>query len=248
MGRARRMGALAREWLGQPVLQALILAMVVGIAQPSSASAQQDLDEVELHDGTVVRGTVLEDEGDTVTVQLPSGDIRSFSVWSVVRVDRSVAQDAVAAPPAPEALVRVHVRALHPGLELRDAGEVVCVAPCDVSLRPGAHFFAMGWPGQASAIARARIAIEPDLRVDLDYASRGGLRAFGWVLLGLASVGLGVGVVDVGFLDTGFLDTSDPGVSVAVGITSGVFAIVGMVLAGLRDTGAIVGRPVRGSP
>lgn len=116
---------LAR-WAGMTVAFVLALA--------ASASAQMPPDVVQLTNGGMVRGTIVENlPGDHVTIQLATGELRTFASAEVASAGPAaqdvippapgtalVAQPRTApyAPPSPT--VRVHVEATSPDLTLQE--------------------------------------------------------------------------------------------------------------------------------
>ncbi len=87
------------RYLG-PIFVALFVVLTVQVMAPASADAQQqEEDVVYLKDGSVLRGTVIEDiSGESLRIQTRDGNI--FRI-AYDRIDRRTREPAVVAAPAP---------------------------------------------------------------------------------------------------------------------------------------------------
>jgi hypothetical protein len=204
------------------------LAMGTVLASPTQASAQNAPagaaalpDRVTLKDGSMFRGTILENVvGDHVDLQLANGEVRRFPAADVSYA--GPAPQALPAPPPPpverprvEAEGNpVHFEATTPdtdfhvrtseatGLGWSGRGMVavvvkgydhICPAPCDKTLPSGSYRLALSQGGGTPAEADSPIHIDGPSTVRGTYVSNAGLRVAGWVVMvGSLAVGMGM--------------------------------------------------------
>ncbi len=136
----------------------------------SVASAQTPPDVVELRNGGMVRGTLIENlPGDHVTIQLATGEVRTFPAAEVLRVGPGASSAPVIiepgypgqmVPPPPEPMVNVRVVGTSEELSLHrltgtasvsvwtgrgmsaaaiDQFAILCGAPCEQSIPRGTY-------------------------------------------------------------------------------------------------------------
>jgi len=239
------------------LMGAMAMVMVFWVL-PSAALAQTPPDVLYLEGGGMVRGTIVENvPGDHVTIQLATGEVRTFASAQVVRVAMGEGTPppppaAIIVAPPPDPGVSVHVTASSPDLILHrltgtasvtvwtnngvgsaaiDQFEPICGAPCDTHLPAGTYTF-----GISSGGGTPRRAGHPPFRVDremsleMEYESREGIRIGGWVIFGLgtaAFLGLALAPLATGSTDLTFL--------LAGGIVYSVTLIPFFIMAFMND-------------
>lgn len=198
-------------------MRELALALIATVAVASTAAAQTPPDLVELTNGGVLRGTVVENiPGDHVTVQLATGEVRTLSAAEVARVTLGSA-----APVMAPVVVPVPVPAPPPGIELEvvgegaepitlqrlvgsatvavwtgrgvgtaaiDAFEPVCTAPCTARMEPGTYALGLSMgSGTARRAGHSLWTLDHDTTLALEYESREGIRIGGWVFFAIGT-------------------------------------------------------------
>lgn len=195
---------------------------------------------------------------DHVTIQLPTGEFRTFAYSEVVRAgpaDQPSAPSpaaAVAVASMPSA-VRLTVESESAGFILHrltdtttvsgyhrtiDAFDVVCTIPCTATIVPGTYYFGLsrerGRPGRIAS----PFTIEGDTTLTLEHESRGDQRLIGGLVLAgglLAGGGLLTGSLYHYFVGRGHFVIYDE------------LAITGMVFGGLLAlAGAAIGGALLG--
>lgn len=187
----------------------------------SAVSAQTPPDVIELRNGGTVRGTLVENlPGDHVTIQLTTGEVRTFAASEVLRVGTGeaaapspYAQPIVMAPVEPT--IELEVRSEEEGVSLHrltgtasvavwtgrgvgsaaiDQFQLICTAPCRERVRPGSYTFGVSQGnGMARRAGHSMFQLQGDATLELEYESREGIRIGGWVLFGVASAGYALG-------------------------------------------------------
>ena len=229
------------------VLFGFALLLTVATAPTTLAQSVVPPDVVELTNGGMVRGTIIEHiPGDHVTLQLATGELRTFPADQVrtVRSDAAVSPQTPLPRPEPRDTVRVQFRARdgapltahrlaatgsavvgvgrHVGVVSIDQFETLCTAPCEVELPRGTYDFGVSeGSGQARRADHAHLALLTDSTLDLEYESREGVRTGGWVVF-VASLLGGMGLMLGGLGSDGFISFA---------ITGSVIAGVGMLIA-----------------
>lgn len=199
------------------------LALVVSlawsalIAQP--AAAQTPPDVVRLHDGTFLRGTIVERSPTQLVVMLPTGETRTYAADEVAFAGPDVPAVAppVPVPPPPavvtaprERMARLHVRTDQDSLSLQqlqgtasvtvwtgngagrahiDQFGIVCNAPCDVEVPEGTYQLGIAHGTGSAMRAGAPIDLRGDVTLDLSYNDRTMTRVGGWLTFGLGTAG-----------------------------------------------------------
>jgi hypothetical protein len=196
--------------------------MVMMSAAPAAAQAPPDV--VELRNGGMVRGTLVENiPGDHVTIQLATGETRTFAASEVLRVGPGATAVMVPEPtyappvtamPAPQ---QVSVRvvgttedlSLHQltgtasvsvwtgrgvGTAAIDQFAILCGAPCEQRVTPGSYTLGVSQGnGMARRADHSIWHIDHDTTLELEYENREGIRIGGWVIFGVASLGYALG-------------------------------------------------------
>lgn len=213
----------ARRWARTFVTAfSLVSFSFAPVATESQAQASPDV--VELRNGGLVRGTIVENiPGSHVTIQLITGEVRRFPMAEVLRVGRGeersgdpVTAAVVVVPRPTEPTVRLRVVATAPetalhrltgmttmsvftgrgfGAAFVDQFEMVCVAPCERDIPAGSYTFGVSQGnGMARRADHSIFHLDQDTTLELDYENRDVHRALGWVVLALASAGYLVGI------------------------------------------------------
>lgn len=242
-----------------PVIRTILLTIAVvfscGLAARVEAQAPPDI--VQLANGGMVRGTIIENiPGDHVSIQLATGEVRVFTATELRYAGPYVApQIAAPLPPPPPArrTVHVHVEGTSDDLTLQqvtgtatavvssgrgfaqvqiDQFGPLCTAPCDLDLEPGTYTLGVSL-GQSTARRADHnlFTFDRDTSLELEYASREGLRIAGWVTFILGAVA-GAAIM-IAPLATGS-DDFIPSL-IAGGVVLIVAEIVGLALAFLND-------------
>ena len=172
----------------------------------------------------MVRGTLVENiPGDHVTIQLATGEMRTFPASDVIRVgpgasavmvpEPTYAQPVVAAPAEPMVNVRVvgntEELSLHRltgtasvsvwtgrgmGTAAIDSFAILCGAPCEQNLPAGSYTLGVSQgTGMARRADHSIWHLDHDTTLELEYENREGIRIAGWVIFGVASVGYALG-------------------------------------------------------
>lgn len=114
-----------RTWSSEVVHACVLGVLVVWLSSgvAAVASAQTPPDVVELRNGGMVRGTLVENiPGDHVTIQLATGEVRTFPASDVVRVGSST-PDPVMVPEPTYAQPAMGMAAQPPTVNLRVVGD-----------------------------------------------------------------------------------------------------------------------------
>lgn len=201
---------------------AALAFLAAALALPTLVAAQTTTpaDVVRLHDGTFLRGTLVERSPTQVVVVLQTGETRTYPASAVEYAgpDAPPAPTSVAVPPAPIApaarVARLHVSSDQSELSLQrlqgsaavsswnghgmttalvDQFGILCNVPCDLEVPEGAYQL-----GVAKGVGAARRAGSPmDLRGDMalrvGYEDHSATRGTGWLIFGIGSaVGAGL--------------------------------------------------------
>jgi hypothetical protein len=237
---------------------ALLLSSLAATAHAQVASPVLPPDVVQLANGGMVRGTILENiPGDHVSIQIATGEVRMFSAGEVTYAGpTSTPQAIIPSPPMPPArrTVRVHVDATSDDLTLQrvtgtatavvssgnggfaqvqiDQFAPLCSAPCDIELEPGAYTLGISLgQGSARRADHNLFTFSSDTSIALDYESREGLRIAGWVTFIVGGLtGLGVMLAPVLSGSDDFLIPMIAGGAIVL-----VAEVVGLALAFLND-------------
>jgi hypothetical protein len=198
--------------LGFAILGAT-LWMTVMLVGPVAAQAPPDV--VELRNGGMVRGTLIENiPGDHVTIQIATGEVRTFSAAEVLRVGAAPVAPVMtpvvvepgypsgtSIPQPPTPMVRVRVEGTSEELSLHRltgtasvsvwTGRGVGTAAIDqFAIVCGAPCEQQLPAGRAD---HSIFHLDHDATLELEYESREGIRIGGWVLFGVASLGYALG-------------------------------------------------------
>jgi hypothetical protein len=195
-------------------------------AQNAAAGAAALPDRVTLKDGSMFRGTILENVvGDHVDLQMASGEVRRFAAADVSYAGPASPPALPPPPPPPPERARVdaegnavHFEATTPdtdfhvrtseatGMGWAGRGIVavvvkgydhICPAPCDKTLPSGSYRFALSQGGGTPAEADGAIHISGPSTVRGTYVSNQGLRVAGWVVM-VGSIAAGLGMMWAG--------------------------------------------------
>lgn len=195
----------------------LLVLLVCSAWEPTQAEAQTPPDVVELVGGGMVRGTLVENvPGDHVTIQLVTGEVRTYRASEVVRVGSAATPPLMAPlPPPPVAMaapgVRLRVIGDTDGLTLHeltgtanvtvwtgngvgsarvDSFAPLCTAPCEHTLAPGTYTLGVSsGDGNAQRAGHSLWSFDHDTTLELEYESREGIRIGGWVIFGVGTAG-----------------------------------------------------------
>lgn len=165
-------------------------------------------DVVRMHDGSFVRGTIVESTPEHVVIQLATGEVRTIerSVVAAVRAADAAAPSTGAPPSTSSRQTQqrgVRVSSAEEGLSLHrvtgsrpvmmsgangamftalvDSFTLVCVAPCIADLPAGGYRLGVARGSGQPVRAEEVIHLGPrDLHLELDYVDRSGIRGAGW--------------------------------------------------------------------
>lgn len=222
-------------------------------------------DVVELTNGGTVRGTIVENiPGDHVTIQLVTGEIRTFAAAEVARVGPAAptvitVPPVIATPPPPvdvapqPRMARLTVEtdaedfllhrvtgtaSMRGMMRSIDAFDVVCPLPCAVDLEPGTYYLGLSRGRRDPTRWRTPFVVEGNTTLSLDFESRGDQRLIGGLVLAggiLAGAGIIVGST-VHLLSTLYRDNAAAFAGmIAGGVVIIVAVIVGTYFAAMRD-------------
>jgi hypothetical protein len=173
-------------------------------------------DVVRLHNGTFLRGTVVEQSATELVIMLPTGEVRRYPMSVIASVGPY--EPRPAATPAPRVEVHIpsspqaslHVRSEQRGLSLQrvqgstmvtgwyrnqpthslvDDFAVICNAPCDIEMERGTYQLGVARGTGRAVRTGAPIDIRGTTTLTLHYDDREGLRIAGWVTFSLGSAG-----------------------------------------------------------
>lgn len=247
---------------------AIILGVLVWLA--ASVALAQSNDTVRLADGGIVRGTVLDYvPGDHVTLQLSTGEMRTYRAGEFVDVAIGPAAPIVVPVPVPvapptEPMAHLSVTGDVEGLSLHrviasatvgvwtgrgmssvriDAFDLICHAPCEVDVPAGSYELGVAPDG-----GDARRAGHDDAvfhagtvsRLALEFESREGIRIAGWLTLVLGGLGGSAMIISPIFF-TNF-DDGMP-LLIAGSVIAGVAIIASLPMILLQDHADV--RPLR---
>lgn len=245
------------------VLWALTLAIALFVSSSASAQALPP-DVVQLTNGGMVRGTILENlPGDHVTIQLPTGDTRTFASSEVRSAGPAVMGPAappvgygVSTPPPPPVPPRIHLHVDGPGdLTLQevtgtatavvgtgrgfstisvDAFAPICTAPCDVQVEPRTYRLGVSQgETQPRRADHSLFTLDHDMSVQLEYESREGIRLAGWFVL-IGGMVVGAAIALGAWLSGNILDLNETEIDLCI-FGGAVFLV--SAIAGLIMTG-----------
>ncbi len=202
------------------ILVHVIALSTLLLALPAASQTSTPPDVVRLHDGTFLRGTLVERSPTQVVLLLPTGETRT---WTAAEVEHAgpdtpqapaaVAQQPMQVPmPPAQRVARLRVRSAQEGLSLQrlqgtttlsvwtgrgtavaqvDQFGVVCNAPCDIEVPEGTYQLGIA-QGTGNALrAGAPMDLRGDMTLSLSYDNRSLLRGMGWLTFGLGAAGGG---------------------------------------------------------
>ncbi|MDQ3033896.1 MAG: hypothetical protein M3Y87_15880 [Myxococcota bacterium] len=237
---------------------ALVLAVCTVVGAHASAQSSAPPDVVRLHDGTFLRGTIVERSPSQVIVLLPTGETRTYAAELVefagpdVPAGPAIVQVPAAAPR--ERMATLHVRSRQRELSLQqlqgsasvtvwtgrgsgtariDQFGVVCNAPCDVEVPEGTYQLGVAQGTGDAARAGRPIELRGDVTLDLAYNDRSGQRVAGWLTFGLgaaAGAALLVAGIFTGPTYSSSFGYSRRDLNVPMMIAGGVVFGVGMIV------------------
>lgn len=107
----------------------------------------------------------------------------------------------------------------------RNIFEPICGSPCDVQLVPGSYRFGISVDGSDTVETPGFIDVNRPMTLDIEFESRSGLRAVGWVIVVASLVG-GAAMALLGANQWASAESGSSDENVGLGIMLGGFAVM----------------------
>ena len=194
------------------------LAAALALSTLVAAQVTTPADVVRLHDGTFLRGTLVERSPTQVVVVLQTGETRTYPASAVEYAGPDTPPAPLAVPPAPVApaarVARLHVSSDQSELSLQrlqgsaavsswnghgmttalvDQFGILCNIPCDLDVPEGAYQLGVAKGVGAALRAGSPMDLRGDMALRVGYEDHSATRGTGWLIFGISTaVGAGL--------------------------------------------------------